>query len=175
MTNALALLRLLPMSDRDKDTEILVLRHQIAVLQRQLGAQKPRFDPSDRALLAALRHRLPKDVLRGMRLLVRPDTVLRWHRDLITRRHAAASRPKRPGRPRTLRSIRVPLLRLARENPSWGYRRLHGELLVLGVKVAPSTIWEILREAGIDPAPERSSSTWADFLRPQAHALLACA
>jgi putative transposase len=174
VTNALALLRLLPMSDRDKDTEILVLRHQIAVLQRQLGAQKPRFDPSDRALLAALLHRLPKDVLRGLRLLVRPDTILRWHRDLITRRHAAASRPKRPGRPRTLRSIRVLVLRLARENPSWGYRRLHGELLVLGVKLAPSTVWEILREAGIDPAPERSSSTWADFLRSQADALLAC-
>jgi hypothetical protein len=69
------------------------------VLQRQLGAQKPRFDPSDRALLAALPRRLPKDVLRGLRLLVRPDTILRWHRDLITRRHAAASKPKRPGRP----------------------------------------------------------------------------
>ncbi len=113
-------------------------------------------------------------MLKGLRLLVRPDTVLRWHRDLIGRRHAAASRPKRPGRPRTLQSIRVLVLRLARENPSWGYRRLHGELLVLGVKVAPSTVWEILREAGIDPAPARSSSTWADFLRSQADALLAC-
>jgi transposase len=174
VTNALALLRLLPMSDRDKDAEILVLRHQIAVLQRQLGAQKPRFGPSDRALLAALLHRLPVEVLRGLRLLVRPDTVLRWHRDLIARRHASASRPNRPGRPRTLRSIRVLVLRLARENSSWGYRRLHGELLVLGVKVAASTVWEILREAGIDPAPERSSSTWSDFLRSQADALLAC-
>ena len=114
------------------------------------------------------------EVFRGLRLLVRPDTVLRWHRDLIARRHASASRPKRPGRPRTLRSIRVLVLRLASENPSWGYRRLHGELLVLGVKVAASTVWEILREAGIDPAPERSSSTWADFLRSQADALLAC-
>jgi putative transposase len=95
------------MSDRDKDTEILVLRHQIAVLQRQLGTQKPRFRPSDRALLAALMHRLPMEVLRRLRLLVRPDTVLRWHRDLIACRHAVASRPKRPGRPRTLRSIRV--------------------------------------------------------------------
>jgi hypothetical protein len=117
VTNALALLRLLPMSDRDKDTEILVLRHEIAVLQRQLGAQKPRFGPSDRALLAALLHRLPMEMLKGLRLLVRPDTVLRWHRDLIARRHAAASRPRRPGRPRTLRSIRVLVLRLARETP----------------------------------------------------------
>jgi putative transposase len=174
VTNAFALLRLLPMSDRAKDTEILVLRHEIAVLQRQIGAQKPRFGPTDRALLAALLHRLPMEMLKGLRLLVRPDTVLRWHRDLIARRHASASRPRRPGRPRTLRSIRVLVLRLARENPSWGYRRLHGELLVLGVKVAASTVWEILREAGIDPAPERSSSTWADFLQSQADALLAC-
>lgn len=73
-----------------------------------------------------------------------------------------------------VRSVRVLVLRLARENPSWGYRRLHGELLVLGVKVAASTVWEMLREAGIDPAPERSSSTWVDFLRSQADALLAC-
>ena len=162
------------MSDRDKDTEILVLRHQIALLQRQLGAQRPRFGPSDRTLLAALLHRLPKEVLPRLRLLVRPDTVLRWHRDLIARRHASVSRPKRPGRPRTLRSVRVLALRLAQENPSCGYRRLHGELLVLGVKVAASTVWEILREAGVDPAPQRSSSTWADFLRSQADALLAC-
>ncbi len=168
------MLRLLPMSDRDKDAEILALRHQLMVLRRQLGKDRVRFDPTDRAFLAALLHRLPIHVLHGLRLLVRPDTVLRWHRDLIAGRHAAASRPKRPGRPRTLRSIRVPVLRLARENPSWGYRRPHGELLVLGVKVAASTVWEILKEAGIDPAPQRSSSTWADFLRSQADALLAC-
>jgi transposase InsO family protein len=174
VTNAFAFLRLLPTSDRDKNVEILVLRHQITVLQRELGATKPRFSPTDRALLAALLHRLPKDVLRGLRLLVRPDTVLRWHRDLIARRHANASRQKRRGRPRTLRSIRVLVLRLANENPTWGYRRVHGELLVLGVKVAPSTVWEILREAGIDPAPQRSSSSWADFLRSQANALFAC-
>jgi putative transposase len=174
VTNARALLRLMPMSDRDKDTEILVLRHQIAILQRHLGGQSPRFAPSDRALLAALLHRLPKDVLHGPRLLIRPDTVLHWHRNLVARRHASMSRPQRPGRPRTLRSIRLLVLRLARENPSWGYRRLHGELLVLGVKVAASTVWEILHEGGIDPTPERSSSTWADFLRSQADALLAC-
>lgn len=174
VTNALALLRLLPMSDRDKDAETLSLRHQITVLQRQPGKERVRFDPTDRTFLAALPHRLPMDALHGLRLLVRPDTVLRWHRDLISRRHAAASRPKRPGRPRTLRSIRVLVLRLARENPSRGYRRLHGELLVLGVKVAASTVWEILKEAGIDPATERSASTWADFLPSQADALLAC-
>jgi putative transposase len=130
--------------------------------------------PGDRVFFAALLHRLPPEVLRRLRLLVRPDTVLRWHRDLITRRHAARSRPKRPGRPRTVRSIRALVLRLVRENPSWGYRRVHGELLVLGVKVAASTVWEILKDAGIDPAPERASTTWAGFLRSQADALPAC-
>jgi putative transposase len=127
VSNAFAMLRLLPMSDRDKVVEILALRHQITVLERQLGKEKVRFSPSDRAFLAALLHRRPMDVLRRLRLLVRPDTVLRWHRNLVTRRHAAASRPKRPGRPHTVRSIRALVLRLARENPSWGYRRLHGE------------------------------------------------
>jgi putative transposase len=174
VTNAFAMLRLLPMTDRDKDAEILTLRHQITVLERQLGKDKIRFTPSDRAFLAALLHRLPLHVLRRLRLLVRPDTVLRWHRNLVKRRHAASCRPKRPGRPRTVRSIRVLVLRLAKENPSWGYRRLHGELLVLGVKVGASTVWEILKEAGIDPAPERNSSTWANFRRTQADALLAC-
>lgn len=112
-------------------------------------------------VLPALLNRLPRDVLRGMRLVVRPDTVLRWHRSLVARRHAAVSRPKRRGRPRTVRSVRDLVLRLVRGNPSWGYRRVHGELLVLGVKVAASTVWEILREAGIDPAPE-----WACTLMP---------
>ncbi len=158
VTNAFALLRLLPMSDRDKDVEILALRHQITVLERQLGRTRVRFTPADRAFLAALLHRLPTEALRRLRLLVRPDTVLRWHRDLLARRHAAGSRPKRPGRPRTVRSIRVLVLRLARENPAWGYRRIHGELLVLGIKVAASTVWEILKDAGIDPAPERAST-----------------
>ncbi|GAA1122599.1 hypothetical protein [Streptomyces javensis] len=88
VSNAFAMLRLLPMPDRDKDAEILALRHQITVLERQLGKDKVRFTPSDRAFLAALLHRLPLHVLRRLRLLVRPDTVLRWHRTLIARRHA---------------------------------------------------------------------------------------
>jgi hypothetical protein len=165
VTNAFAVLRPLPTTDLDKDTEILVLRHQIAVLERQLGGTRVRFTTADRAFVAALLHRLPSGVLRRMRLLVRPDTVLRWHRDLIAGRHAARSKPKRPGRPPTVRSIRLLILRLVRENLSWGYRRVHGELLVLGVKVAASTGWEILADAGIDLAPERSASTWAGFLR----------
>jgi transposase InsO family protein len=174
VTNVFALLRLLPVSDRDKEVEILALRHQIMVLERQLGKARPRFSLADRAFLAALLHRLPRDVLGRFRLLIRPETVLRWHRDLLARRHAARSRPRRPGRPRTVRSIRQLVLCLARENPCRGYRRIHGELLVLGIKVAASTVWEILQQAGIDPAPERTSTTWADFLRSQADALLAC-
>ncbi|WP_406163892.1 MULTISPECIES: helix-turn-helix domain-containing protein [Streptomyces] len=147
---------------------------RIGVLERQPDGRRVRFAPGDRAFLAALLRRLPTEVLRGVRLLVRPDTVMRRHRDLLARRHAARSRPKRSGRPRTVRSIRALILRLARENPGWGYRRIHGELLVLGVQVAASTVWEILKDAGIPPAPERTSSTWADFLRSQADALLAC-
>jgi putative transposase len=174
VTNAFAVLRLLPMSDRDKDAEILALRHQLTVLERQLGKDRVRFTPSDRAFLAALLHRLPVAILRRMNLVVRPDTVLPWHRDLVARRHAARSRPQRSGRPRTVRSIRLLVLRLARENPGWGYRRIHGELQVLGIKVAASTFWEMLKEAGIGPAPQRASSTWADFLHSQADALLAC-
>jgi transposase InsO family protein len=140
VTNVFALLRLLPASDRDKDAEILALRHQVTVLRRQLGTNRPRFSPADRAFLAALLHRLPRDVLGRFRLPIQPDTVLRWHRNLLARRHAARSRPRRPGRPRTVRS----------------------------------TVWQILHDAGIDPAPDRTTATWASFLRSQADALLAC-
>ncbi|MDF3294412.1 integrase core domain-containing protein [Streptomyces silvisoli] len=174
MTNAFAALRLLPRSGRDKDVEILALRHQLAVLERQLHEARPRFTPEDRTFLAALLHHLPKQALCQVRLLVRTDTVLRWHRDILRRQHAMRSRPKRIGRPRTVRSIRLLVLRLAKDNPTWGYRRIHGELAVLGVKVAASTIWEILRTAGIDPAPQRTTTTWAAFLHSQADALLAC-
>jgi transposase len=104
---------------------------------------------------------------------VQPDTILRWHRDLLARRHAAKSRPRRRGRPPAVRSIRSLVLRLVRENSSWGYRRVHGELLTLGIKVAASTVWEILHEAGIYPAPGRATTTWPQFLRSQAQALLA--
>ena len=174
VTNVFALLRLLPMSSRDKDAEMLALRHQLSVMQRQLSPDRVRFTPGDRALLAALLHQIPRDVVNRLHLVVRPDTVLRWHRDMVARRHARRSRPRHPGRPRTVHSVRILVLRLVRENPGWGYRRVHGELLVLGVKVAASTVWEILHDAGIDPAPERSSTTWADFLRYQAEGLLAC-
>jgi transposase len=151
------------------------LRHQITVLQRQLAATRPRFEPADRALLAALLAPLPHDTLRRLQLIIRPDTVLRWHRDLLRGRHAEHGRPKRPGRPRTVASIRRPVLRLVRENPAWGYRRVHGELTMLGITIAASTVWQILKDAGIDPAPERAVTTWGAFLRSQADAILALA
>ncbi|MFI9773828.1 hypothetical protein ACIHCV_03765 [Streptomyces sp. NPDC051956] len=101
------------MSDRDKDAEILALRYQLALLQRQFD--KPKLTRPERALLAALLHRLPRVHLRQLKLIVSPDTLLRWHRDLLRYRHAKASRPKRPGRPRTVRSVRALVLRLAQE------------------------------------------------------------
>jgi transposase len=159
------------MSDRAKDLEILALRHQLAVLQRQVDKPQPTWP--DRALLAALLHRLPRVQLRQLHLIVSPDTVLRWHRDLQRRRHAKASRPKRPGRPRTIRSVRALALRLVQENPGWGYRRVHGELAALGIKATASTVWNILKEHGIPPAPDREHTTWAAFLRSQAEAILA--
>ena len=98
VSQAFAALRLLPLSDREKDVEILALRHQLTVLQRQLGDERPRFRPEDRAPLAALLSGLPRQVPRQIRLLVAPDTVLRWHRDLIRRRHCGCRQIIRPGR-----------------------------------------------------------------------------
>ncbi|MEV1170476.1 hypothetical protein [Nonomuraea sp. NPDC049784] len=174
-TNAFAALRLLPMGVRDKDVEILALRHQITVLERQLVPDvRVRFAPEDRFFLAALLTSLPRAALRRLRLVVRPDTILRWHREIVKQQHARTCWPERRGRPPAVRSIRNLILRLVRENPSWGYRRVHGELTTLGLKIALSTVWEILQQEGIDPAPERASTTWADFLQSQADALLAC-
>ena len=120
----------------------------------------------------ALLHQLPRGKLHRLHLLA-PDTVLRWHRDLLRRHHARESRPKRLGRPRTVRSTRLLVLRLVDENPRWGYRRVHGELAAPGIEIAASTAWNILHEHGIDPAPERSRTTWAAFLRSQAQAIVA--
>ena len=153
--------------------EILILRHQLAVLHRQ-QPRRPDLNWADRALLAVLLRVIPKARRQGLRLLVTPDMILRWHRDIARRRWAARSKRGRTGRPTTRRNIKALVLRLARENPEWGYRRLHGELAGLGVSVTASTVWEILRTNGIDPAPRRTGPTWAQFLCSQAEAILAC-
>ena len=166
-------LRLSRREETWRAAEILILRHQLAVLQRR-QPRRPDLDWADRALLATLLAVITKARCQGLRLLVTPDTILRWHRDIVRRRWAARSVRGRTGRPTTGKNIKVLVLRLARENPGWGYRRIHGELAGMGVKIAASTAWEILKNAGIDPAPRRSGPTWSQFLRSQAEAILAC-
>jgi putative transposase len=119
VTNAFATLRLLPMSDRSKAAEILALRHQIVALEPQLGAIRVKFTLEDRAFPSALLAPLPREILRRMRLPIQPDTVQRWHRDLMKQRHARTCRPKRPGRPPILRWLRIRVLHLVRENTPW--------------------------------------------------------
>jgi putative transposase len=153
--------------------EILILRHQLAVLQRR-QPRRPQLTWADRALLAALLSVIPKAQRQGLRLLVTPDTILRWHRDIIRRRWAARSKRGRAGRPATRRNIKALILRLAKENPEWGYRRIHGELAGLGVNVAAPAVWEILKTNGINPASRRTGPAWSQFLRSQAEAILAC-
>ena len=162
-------LALLARSDRAKDAEILLLRHQVAVLQRQVKA--PRLSWADRAVLAALARLLPSAQLRQLRLIISPRTLLRWHASLV-RRHWIYPR-RTAGRPRTAPAIRALVLEMARDNAGWGYRRIHGELTGLGYQLAPSTVWQILKDAGIDPAPRRSGQTWRAFLQAQATTILA--
>ena len=173
ITRVASWLRLSRREEAWKTAEILILRHQLAVLQRR-QPRRPNLNWADRALLATLLGVIPKARRQGLRLLVTPDTILRWHRDIVRRRWAARSMRGRTGRPATRRNIRALVLRLARENPEWGYRRIHGELAGLGVKIAASTAWEILKTDGIDPAPRRTGLTWSQFLRSQAEAILAC-
>jgi hypothetical protein len=152
-----------------KDAEILMLRHQLAVAERERPRARSRLTWPDRAWLALLAGTLPPGRLEAMRLIITPGTILRWHQDIVRRR----SRRGRCGRPATHRKIRSEVLRLARENESWGYRRIHGELAGLGITVAPSTVWEILKRAGIEPAPSRDGPGWAEFLRSQAQGIMA--
>jgi putative transposase len=156
-----------------KDAEILMLRHQLAVAEREHPRARSRLTWPDRAWLALLAGTLPAGHLAARRLIVTPGTIVRWHRDIIRRRWARRSRRGRHGRPPTGRNVRSLVLRLAWENESWGYRRIHGELAGLGVTVAPSTVWQILKLAGIDPAPRREGPGWAEFLRSQAQGILA--
>ena len=154
--------------ERAKEVEILVLRHQLAVLRRQV--KRLDLEPNDRAVLSALSRLLPRP--RWAAFVVTPATLLRWHRALIARTWTYPRR--RPGRPPVQAEIRTLVLRLAKENPSWGHRRIQGELVGLGYRVAASTVWSILTKAGVDPAPRRTGPTWAQFLTGQAKGILAC-
>ena len=160
------LVRLAVRSGRSKDLEIIVLRHQLTVLRRQID--RPALNDADRSLLGAIAAALPRPSRTGW--IVTPDTLLRWHRRRIARHWTNATRG--PGRPPTPNQIRRLVLRLAAENPTWGYRRIHGELAGLGHRIASSTVWKILKANGIDPAPDRSDITWSQFLHSQA--VVAC-
>ncbi len=173
ITRTATWLRLSRRGETWRIAEILILRHQLVVLRRRQPS-RPGLNWADRALLAILLGVIPKARRQELRLLVTPDTILRWHRDIVRRCWAARSMRGKTGRPAARRNIKTLVLRLARENPGWGYRRIHGELAGLGVKIAASTVWEILKKAGIDPAPGRSGPTWSRFLRSQAEAILAC-
>ncbi len=155
--------------DGATETELLVLRHENAVLRRNAG--RVRYEPADRVWFATLARLLPRRHWTGI-FPVTPATLLAWHRKLATSKYDTSSQRK-PGRPPIVQSVARLVVRLARENPLWGYRRIHGEVTKLGVTVAPSTVWEILRAAGTGPAPRRSGPAWRQFLHAQAAGTLA--
>jgi len=168
LRRVLELIVLRARGDAAKDIELLVLRHEVMVLRRQVT--RPRLEPADRTLLAALSRVLPRP--RWAVFLARPATSLRWHRELVTRRWTYPR--DKPGRPSTAGQVRSLVLRLAAENPTWGYRRVHGELVGLGHRVSSSTVWRILHRAGVDPAPRRAGPSWREFCAAQANSILAC-
>ncbi|MFF3669936.1 integrase core domain-containing protein [Microtetraspora malaysiensis] len=162
------LLVLLGRGDRANAIEIVVLRHQVAVLRRQVNRLD--LQPGDRVMLAALSRLLPRSSWNVF--FVTPATLLRWHRALVTRQWTYPS--KRPGRPSTPADVRAAVLRLARENPTWGYQRISGELAGVGLRVPPSTVRDILKRAGLGPAPRRTGPSWSQFLTAQAEGIWAC-
>jgi putative transposase len=168
LCRSMQLLALLARRDAAKELEILVLRHQLAVLHRQ--TPHPRLEPADRALLAAISRVLPR--ARWSCFIVTPQTLLRWHRRMVAR---AWTDPHRgPGRPPLAEDVQQLIVRLARENPRWGYQRIKGELLRLNVQVSATAIRTTLRRHGLDPAPRRAITTWRSFLRDQAAGIVAC-
>jgi transposase InsO family protein len=162
----LQLVFLLFRSAESKDLEIVVLRHELAVLRRQV--RRPAFPAADRVFLTAASRRLPR--ANWSSFLVTPATLLRWHRRLVARRWTYA-RP--PGRPPFGREIRGLIVRFARENPRWGYPRIVGELKGLGIVVSASTVKNVLREAQLGPAGKRQGPSWREFLRAQANTMIA--
>jgi putative transposase len=168
LCRSIQLLALLARGDAAKDLEILVLRHQLTVLRRH--TPRPRLEPADRALLAAISHALPRACWSCF--LVKPDTLLRWHRRLVA---GAWTYPHRQtGRPPLDQDVRQLIVRLAKENPTWGCQRIKGELQWLGVQVSATAIRTTLRRHGLDPAPRRAAGTWRAFLRQQAAGIVAC-
>jgi putative transposase len=151
-----------------KEVEILVLRHQLAILRRQ--HPHPRLQPKDRALLAALSRLLPRP--RWSIFMVTPETLLRWHRRMVRRRWTYSAQGR--GRPSLPQQVQSLIVRLATENPRWGYQRIRGELLQLGCQVSASSIARVLRANGLQPAPRPASTTWRSFLRRQAAGIVAC-
>jgi putative transposase len=151
----------------EKDVEIAVLRHQLAILERQVP--RPRFDDADRRLLSMLARLLPRD--RWAVFLVTPATLMRWHRELVRRHWTQPDRPRRPGLPDEAVEF---VCRLARENPRWGYVRIAGECAKVGVSVSVSSVRNVLRRHRLGPAPRRGGPTWVEFLRSQASGVLAC-
>ena len=164
-----ARLGLLIASGDERDAEILALRHQIRVLQRQVS--HPRFTPADRAVLGVLAKVFDRRRLDRVMLIVKPATVIGWHKRLVARRWAYPHKSR--GRPTTPVELRRLVLRLDSENPAWGYRRITGEIVRLGHRIAPSTVWAILRKAGREPSPHRAGPSWSEFIASQAKAMVA--
>ena len=148
--------------------EVLVLRHENAVLRRQIN--RVRYEPADRAWFAVLSSLIPRTRWAEV-FPVTPATLLAWHRRLAAGKYTATRRP--PGRPPTAPAVKALILRMAHDNPRWGHERIQGELLKLGHRIAKSTVWQILRDAGVDPAPRRTGPTWRQFLATQAKAVIA--
>jgi hypothetical protein len=165
---ALAVAALRFRSREFKELEIVVLRHELVVLRRQLA--RPRLDESDRVFLAAAGRLLSR--ASESSIFVRPETLLGWHRQLVRRRRTYTGRP--PGRPGVAMERRELVLRLARENPRWGYQRIVGELAGLGQRVSATTVAKILRQAGLSPAGARAELRWREFLRAHAASMIAC-